>query len=84
MKIKLNKKKLKQKGFDFEGESMLFDSIKQKIEWLKSHNKNYTKAQYFVIDELSEIFSCCESSKLNNLTPPHQKQQNLDKGVKKC
>ena len=60
MKIKLNKKKLKQKGFDFEGESMLFDLIKQKIEWLKSHNKNYTTEQYYLIDMLKEIFDCFE------------------------
>lgn len=60
MKIKLNKKKLKQKGFDFEGESMLFDLIKQKIEWLESHNKNYTTEQYYLIDMLKEIFDCFE------------------------
>ena len=72
MKIKLDTKKLNQKGFNFESELMLFDFIKQKIEWLASHNRNYTKEQYFAIDELNEIFSCCELEGLDNLTPPPQ------------
>ena len=72
MKIKIDTKKLKQKSFDFESESMLFNLIKHKIEWLESHNKNYTKEQYFAIDELKEIFSCCELEGADNLTPPAQ------------
>ena len=73
MKIKLDAKKLSQKGFNFESEEMLIDFIKQKIEWLESHNKNYTKEQYFIIDMLNEIFSCCELEGADNLTPPAQK-----------
>lgn len=72
MKIKLDTKKLNQKGFDFESEEMLINFIKHKIEWLESHNKNYTKEQYFIIDELKEVFSCCELAEFDNLTPPAQ------------
>ena len=73
MKIKLDAKKLSQKGLNFESESMLIDFIKHKIEWLESHNKNYTKEQYFAIDMLNEIFSCCELKGVDSLTPPAQK-----------
>ena len=61
MKIKLNKKKLKQKGLNFKNKSELLDFIKHKIEWLASHNKNYTTEQYYLIDMLNEIFNCYET-----------------------
>ena len=58
--VKLNKKKLKQKGFNFKNKKELFEFINHKIEWLSSHNKNYTTEQYYLIDMLNEIFSCYE------------------------
>lgn len=58
--VKLNKKKLKQKGLNFKNKSELFEFVKHKIEWLSAHNKNYTTEQYYLIDMLKEIFDCFE------------------------
>lgn len=60
--VKLNKKKLKNKGLNFKNKKDLFDFIKHKIEWLASHNKNYTAEQYYLIDMLNEIFNCFETT----------------------
>lgn len=72
MNIKIDTKKLEKKDFNFESELMLFDFIKQKIEWLASHNRNYTKEQCFILDDLKEILSCCELEEFDSLTPPRQ------------
>lgn len=42
-------------GVKFESESEMLDFIEDKLYWLRSHNKNYTKDQYFIIDMIFEM-----------------------------
>ena len=42
-------------GVKFKSESEMLDFIEDKLYWLKSHNKNYTKDQYFIITMLFEL-----------------------------
>ena len=41
-------------------EKYLFDYIKNSLEYLKTHNKNYNQKQYWAIMELADIFDCIE------------------------
>lgn len=38
----------------------ILDDIKSKIIWLESHNKNYTKEQYYKICDLYDFIRCLE------------------------
>lgn len=42
-------------GVELESESELLDFIEDKLYWLRSHNKNYTKDQYFIITMIFEL-----------------------------
>lgn len=42
-------------GVKFKSESEMLDFIEDKLYWLRSHNKNYTKDQYFIIDMIYEM-----------------------------
>jgi len=42
-------------GVKFESESEMLDFIEDKLYWLRSHNKNYTKDQYHIIDMIFEM-----------------------------
>lgn len=37
-------------------------AIKDNLEYLESHNKNYTKKQYYIIADLADIFRFMEIS----------------------
>lgn len=41
-------------------ETCLFNYIKDSLEYLKTHNKNYNQKQYWAIMELADIFDCIE------------------------
>lgn len=47
-------------GFSFDNWSDMYLYIKSLVEWLESHNKNYTKEQYHRIDSLKEILDCID------------------------
>jgi hypothetical protein len=32
-----------------------FKELKDKIDWLATHNKNYTKQQYYIILDIQEL-----------------------------
>lgn len=42
----------------------MLTELKTKLEWLKSHNKNYTKQQYYTILECLEIIDEIELEKV--------------------
>jgi len=54
MKVDYNKIK-KNTGLDFESFSDLYFYVEHHIEYLMTHNKNYTKEQMSRIDDLHEI-----------------------------
>lgn len=56
--MKLNKKKAKY--YDVKSTPDAIRKIKEKIEWLESHNKNYTNKQYAEIRDVADIVSCFE------------------------
>ncbi|MCM1497313.1 MAG: hypothetical protein NC124_02490 [Clostridium sp.] len=59
--VKLNKKKLHKLGFKFENKKELFDFVNKTMSFLESHNKNYTKDQYYLISVVRDILSCFET-----------------------
>ena len=46
---------------NFLGNDFL-QAIKDNLEYLESHNKNYTKKQYYIISDLTDIFKFMEVS----------------------
>ena len=38
----------------------ILEEVKSKIIWLESHNKNYTKEQYYKICDLYDFIRCLE------------------------
>ena len=60
--ITCNEDKLKRCFARIGTEDLLY-TMKRDIEYLESHNKNYTKAQYNKIDTLKFIIDCFEEAK---------------------
>lgn len=59
--LKINNKKLMENiGMEFETIEDAFSYILRHLEWLESHNKNYTLKQYERICDLKEIFESIE------------------------
>lgn len=55
MKIDFEKMN-EQTGLNINNISDLIIYIQHTLDFLESHNKNYTKKQYYLIDELKTIF----------------------------
>lgn len=55
-------------GVKFKSESEMLDFIEDKLYWLRSHNKNYTKDQYFIIDMIYEMIRDYHKFGIENLT----------------
>lgn len=55
-------------GVKFRSEAEMLDFIEDKLYWLKTHNKNYTKDQYFIIDMLFEMIKDYHKFGIENLT----------------
>lgn len=49
------KNKIKKSGYEKAKKTRLLNKIKKKIDWLESHNKNYTKQQYNLICEIQDL-----------------------------
>lgn len=58
--MKINMSKVKENGFEFSSEENTLEYIKRKLEFLESHNKNYTKEQYYIICDLFSLVKCIE------------------------
>ena len=52
-------------GVKFKSESEMLNFIEDKLYWLRSHNKNYTKDQYFIIDMIFEMIKDYNKEKHN-------------------
>lgn len=64
-------------GVKFESESEMLNFIEDKLYWLRSHNKNYTKDQYFIIDMIFEMIKDYHKFGIENLTIREEKN-NVD------
>lgn len=58
--MKINHNKMEKCGFKFNNIEDVFFYLSNMLDWLESHNKNYTKAQYDRILTLKEICDCLE------------------------
>lgn len=58
--MKINKEKMQELGFNFENMEDIYFYIFHIMEWLESHNKNYTKEQYYKISIVNDILHCLE------------------------
>ena len=53
--MKFDKTILTKNGWDKWNDYELIEMLKDKINWLNTHNKNYTKSQYYLISDIKEI-----------------------------
>ena len=59
--IKINLKNVNKLGYEFKSFDEIFIHLKSRLEYLESHNKNYTKRQYNDILEIKEIIDTIET-----------------------
>lgn len=58
--MKFNKEILKAQGIADFTNAELVKILKGKVYYLRTHNKNYTKQQYYEIQDIEEILSALE------------------------
>ena len=58
--MKLNYNHFEEYGYHFDTVDDCIFYLQHLTEWLESHNKNYTKRQYYDILAAKEILSCFE------------------------
>lgn len=59
--LKINKTEMKKYGFDFDTLEDVYFYMKNIIEYLESHNRNYTKEQYYKISILKDIMNMIDA-----------------------
>jgi hypothetical protein len=59
MVIEINKEVLKAWGYDYSTDAEVCKQIKDDMLYLLSHNRQYTKAQWECVQELSDLIHCC-------------------------
>ena len=59
--LKINKKEMEKYGFNFDSLEDVYFYMKNIIEYLESHNKNYTKNQYYKISTLKDIMNMIDA-----------------------
>lgn len=60
IKLGINHERLADFGMSFDHWDDMYLYVKQLVEWLESHNMNYTKEQYRKISDLKDIISCID------------------------
>lgn len=60
IKLGINHEKLADLGMTFDHWDDMYLYVKRLVEWLESHNMNYTKEQYRKISDLKDIISCID------------------------
>ena len=58
--MKINHNEMEKRGLKFDNIDDIFFYFSNMLDWLESHNKNYTKEQYNRILTLKEICDCLE------------------------
>lgn len=56
--IVIDTEKLNDLGFTFEDPESFICYILSLSSWLQSHNKNYTKEQFYRIEALNDLLNC--------------------------
>lgn len=59
--LKINKEEMEKYGFNFDSLEDVYFYMKNIIEYLESHNKNYTKNQYYKISALKDIMDMIDA-----------------------
>lgn len=59
--LKINKEEMEKYGFNFDSLEDVYFYMKNIIEYLESHNKNYTKNQYYKISTLKDIMNMIDA-----------------------
>lgn len=59
-KLYFNKGQYYANGYVYDNFDEILDEMKSKIIWLESHNKNYTKEQYYKVCDLYNFIRCLE------------------------
>ena len=59
--MKINHEKIAEFGFKFDTLEDVYIYFSNTLDWLESHNKNYTKEQYHRILTLRDICNCLEA-----------------------
>ena len=57
MDLKINYEEINKNIRKFEDEYDLLYFIKENLEYLSTHNKNYNQSQWIMIQDLKEIFN---------------------------
>ena len=62
MSLKINAENMRKFGFDFTEDSKddLYLYIVSLVDYLNTHNKNYTKEQYNIIDMICDLLRCID------------------------
>lgn len=58
--MKINNELMNRHGFNFESVEDIYFYIFREIEWLESHNKQYTKEQYHRISNIKVILEAID------------------------
>lgn len=58
--MKINLEKMERYGYSFENLEDVYFYFSGMLDYLESHNKNYTQAQYNKIVALKDILECLE------------------------
>lgn len=60
--MKININKLNSHGFPFQKTDIadIIYYLQHQLEYLYTHNKNYTKKQYNIIEDVKNILDCIE------------------------
>lgn len=59
MKIQIDDETIKKEFAFFDAEDLLY-TLKSDVDFLESHNKNYTKKQYYAICKLQHFINNCK------------------------
>lgn len=59
--MKFNKEELKKQGLTGMKNAELLQVIKNKMSYLVSHNKNYTKQQYYELTDINDLIQIIEA-----------------------
>lgn len=58
--MKINREKMERYGYSFNNFEDIYFYFSEMLDYLESHNKNYTKSQYNKIVALKDILECLE------------------------
>lgn len=59
--LKINKEEMEKHGFNFDSLEDVYFYMKNIIKYLESHNRNYTKNQYYKISALKDIMDMIDA-----------------------